>query len=192
MLKHRFCPYAKQPYEHNTIGYHVYTGHNILALLEQLALCCIELDNHTEKTLETTVLIIADKQQQYLTDFYDYLDALDVANAFLADPQSFTQYFSPEFQTANEQKQFDSWYNTYQIASFHPNYQFEQTATNARENYTNRSPYPIFHIIRNDAIEEVRSTDKNAENIVKRNIETLNNLSDEAFDELQKLAKPQS
>lgn len=195
VIKYQFCPYAKPPYEQDIIGYYVYADHDILTLLETLALCCIELDNHEAKTLETTLLIIADTEltatgKGYLSDFYEYLDALDIANDFLANPKQFSPYFSATFRSKHTEGIPETWNNAYQLASFHPDYQFENTTDDDRGNYTNRSPYPIFHIIRNASIEQVRINDEQASKVVQHNITTLQNLSVEAFQLLQDLAKP--
>ncbi|MBS9777861.1 MAG: DUF1415 family protein [Gammaproteobacteria bacterium] len=159
-----------------------------------MSLCCIELDNNTAKQLETTLLIVSDTnipiKSDYLGDFYDYLEALAIANDFLDNPQLFASEFSCEFQDKFSQKIPQSWSENYQLASFHPEYQFENTDSNERQNYTNRSPYPIFHIIRNESIEHVRMNDDKALEIVDRNIDTLHNLSDDAFQILQNLAHP--
>lgn len=202
VIQYQLCPYAKQPHENQAICYRGYAGSDIIGLLETLAHCCIELDNHSPKTLETTLLIIAPSDKQtphsqaphntpdtYLADFYDYLDALGVANDFLATPQQFTPHFSNDFQKNHAQSVPVTWENTYQLASFHPDYQFENTDIDDRENYTNRSPYPLFHLIRNAAIEDVRINDQQAKHITQRNIDTMNQLSEQAFNRLQQLAK---
>jgi hypothetical protein len=67
-----------------------------------------------------------------LTDFFDYNEFLDVADAAL------------------EELQLDG---ELQIASFHPDYQFADTDQNDIDNYTNRSPYPTLHLLREDSID---------------------------------------
>lgn len=191
VIHYQFCPYAKQPFQDNRIGYQINEGDDILLLLEKLACCCLALDgvidNGAEESLETTLLIVANPTN-YLDDFYDYLDALDVANDFLEKPQQFIQHFSDSFQFQYAKLIPVTWAGKYQLASFHPNYQFEGSTVDDRENYTNRSPYPTFHIIRNASIEYIRINDKQAETIVARNIETLENLSADAFQLLKNLA----
>lgn len=60
-----------------------------------------------------------------------------------------------------------------QIASFHPDYQFAGTALDAVENYTNRSPYPMLHLLREASISQVATDLKELRDIPRRNIETL-------------------
>lgn len=196
VIKYQFCPYAKQPYVQKIISYQVYDGQTIVPLLEQLAHCCFVLDTQNETELATTLLIIAPQETVtsskaiYLASFDDYLDALDVANEFLAVPQRFIEYFSEEFLHQYADQVPQTWENSYQIAGFHPDYVFENTVSDDRENYTNRSPYPIFHLLRNTTLDAVRTNDKQAEKIVHRNIETLTQLSIQAFAQIQALAKP--
>ncbi len=64
----------------------------------------------------------------------------------------------------------------YQIASFHPDYQFADAEEDAAENYTNRSPYPILHLINEKSIEAGLAHYPDAEKIPERNIQLLNNL----------------
>lgn len=194
VINYQFCPYAKPPHQANRIAYHVYTGNDIITLLEKLAYCCIELDQQPPERLETTLLIVANEHLEtdcvdYLGDFYDYLDALDVATDFLARPKDFAIHFSKDFQQHADKTLPESWQEKYQLASFHPDYIFENTSENDRENYTNRSPYPIFHLIRNASIEQVRIDDEQANKVVERNIATLENLSDEAFQLLRKITQ---
>lgn len=204
VIKYQFCPYAKQPHARDIIGYHVYSGGDIATLLTALAQCLITLDESLDEreaaqnnnsqnapTLETTLFIVADDNGRvdYLADFYDYLDALDIANDFLATPQSFLPIFADDFNEKYGDKIPETWADKYQLASFHPDYQFENTTAEDRENYTNRSPYPIFHIIRNASIEHVRINDAQAAQVTKRNIQTLNHLSADALAVLQGLAK---
>ena len=62
---------------------------------------------------------------------------------------------------------------TLQIASFHPQYQFDGTAPDDIENYTNRAPYPILHLLREDSIARAAEAFPEAEDIYERNMETL-------------------
>ncbi len=73
-----------------------------------------------------------------------------------------------------------------QIASFHPSYQFADTAADAVENYTNRSPYAMLHLLREQSITAVAGDSQEMLAIPARNIETLRNLGSAAV--LAKLA----
>ncbi len=70
-----------------------------------------------------------------------------------------------------------------QIATFHPNYVFEGVSQNARSNHTNRSPYPIFHLLRQEDVEEALENWREPMRIPERNIHLLEKMSDEAFQE---------
>jgi len=86
----------------------------------------------------------------FLQDFSDYNQFLDWCDRLL------------------EQK-----VGVFQIASFHPEYQFADTEINDVENYTNRSPYPILHILREASVEEAIANYPNAEDIPAKNIKRL-------------------
>jgi hypothetical protein len=82
----------------------------------------------------------------------DYNDFLDVADA------------------AVEELQLDG---ILQVASFHPDYQFDETHIDDIENFSNRSPYPTLHLLREDSIDAAVAAFPDAGDIYERNIETL-------------------
>ena len=90
-----------------------------------------------------------------LQDFYDYNGFLDVADACL------------------EELELDG---IIQIASFHPQYQFADSGPDDIENYTNRSPFPILHLLREDSIERAVAAFPDASDIYERNMDTLRSL----------------
>lgn len=63
-----------------------------------------------------------------------------------------------------------------QIASFHPKYQFAGSGTDDVENYTNRSPYPMFHLLREDSLEKAIENYQNPEEIPEINMEIMRTL----------------
>ena len=63
---------------------------------------------------------------------------------------------------------------TYQVASFHPDYQFANTSADDPENHTNRSPFPMLHILREASVERALAQHPDPDNIPSRNIEKLN------------------
>ena len=63
-----------------------------------------------------------------------------------------------------------------QIASFHPQYQFAGTRADDIENFTNRSPYPLLHLLREDSIEQAVESYPDVDDMPRRNIETLKKL----------------
>ena len=76
----------------------------------------------------------------------------------------------------------------YQIASFHPDYQFDGTKPDDVENYTNRSPYPMLHLIREASLERVIADYPDVDQIPARNIALMNSLGK---DKLQALHYPE-
>ena len=71
-----------------------------------------------------------------------------------------------------------------QVASFHPDYQFADTHQNDIENYTNRSPYPTLHLLREDSVERAVEAFPEASDIFEKNIATLRALGHDAWDKL--------
>jgi hypothetical protein len=68
-----------------------------------------------------------------------------------------------------------------QIASFHPDYQFANTQRNDITNFTNRSPYPILHLLRESSIEKAVMAVPDTDAIYKRNIATLKQIGHEGW-----------
>jgi hypothetical protein len=68
-----------------------------------------------------------------------------------------------------------------QVASFHPHYQFGGTGADDIENYTNRAPYPVLHLLREDSIERAVAAFPEAEDIYERNMATLRGLGLEGW-----------
>ncbi|PHS27444.1 MAG: hypothetical protein COA83_00045 [Methylophaga sp.] len=140
------CPFAKQEFIKNRIHFYPSKATTIESLLVDLQQ---ELERlNADNTIETTLLI----HPNMLTDFYDYNDFLDIADGLLIDME------------------LDG---IYQIASFHPNYQFADTEPDDAENYTNRSPYPLLHLIRENSLEQAVSNYPNPELIPERNIKLM-------------------
>jgi hypothetical protein len=151
------CPYAKRELIRNRVRFvltAVETEEELLIVLQA------ELELlHGDSAIETTLLIHA----KVLQVFDDYNQFLNHADKLL------------------QQMGFEG---VYQIASFHPHYQFGGTDPDDAENYTNRSPYPMLHIIREDSIARAIADSPNAEQIPVRNIELMNQLGQ---DKLQAL-----
>ncbi|MDX1812931.1 MAG: DUF1415 domain-containing protein, partial [Gammaproteobacteria bacterium] len=75
-----------------------------------------------------------------------------------------------------------------QIATFHPDYQFADLAADDVRNYTNRSPYPLFHLIREDSVEKARASYPDIEEIPDKNMQKLESLGlDKVKKTLEKL-----
>ncbi|QCU89720.1 DUF1415 domain-containing protein [Thiomicrorhabdus sediminis] len=146
------CPFAKHPFQNHQVRISISDCETPNCLLENLAEEIETLRNTPVTELETTVLVVANM----LDDFYDYNDFLDLADRLL--------------------EQYDA-IGEFQIASFHPHYQFAGTQPDDAENLTNRSPYPILHLIREASLEKALAHYPNPEQIPENNIHTVENLS---------------
>ena len=145
------CPFAKAVHVKQQIRYVVSPATTPEALLEDLLDELRTLQDADPEQIDTTLLI----HPHVLNDFLDYNDFLDIADAAAAEPE------------------FD---DAFQIASFHPDYQFADTAPDDIENYTNRSPYPTLHLLREASIDRAVEAFPEAEQIYEKNMATLNEL----------------
>ena len=151
VVKLGLCPFAEFPLQNDQIRYVVYEGANLEDLIHLLdkELRLIQLSDPNE--IETTLII----HPKVLNNFYDYNDFLDIANQ---------RIFALDLE------------GVLQIASFHPKYQFGGTEKDDVTNYTNRSPYPMLHILREQSIEIALEKYDNPEAIPENNIDTMNKL----------------
>ncbi|WP_198420674.1 DUF1415 domain-containing protein [Sulfuriferula nivalis] len=145
------CPFAKAVHVKQQIRYVVSTAKTEAALLDDLLQELDFLMAADPEVVDTTLLI----HPWVLTDFLDYNDFLDVADGAAAEP---------EFNDA------------LQIASFHPQYQFADTELDDIANFTNRSPYPMLHLLREDSIDRAVAAFPEADAIYEKNMQTLREL----------------
>lgn len=153
-----FCPFAKKEVERNTIRYVLAP-----ATAKDAMQCMLDelyhLDNHGE--VETTLIILTDG----FAEFTHYLDLVEHCD-MLIDGAGYR--------------------GKYQLASFHPNYCFDGEPESAASNYTNRSPYPMLHLLREASLERVLNSYKNPQSIPSNNIEKANELGKKALADLLK------
>ncbi len=147
------CPFARKPFQMEKVRYSVSAATEAAALYDELAAELNFLTATPRQQVETTLLI----HPYTLGDFLDFNDFLGVAE--------------------NLVKRLGL-RGVIQLASFHPQYQFAGTDPDAVENYTNRSPYPMLHLLREISITEVADQLDEAEllAIPQRNIEQLRHL----------------
>jgi hypothetical protein len=145
------CPFAKAVQVKNQIRYVVSEATDPEALRTDLALELERLQAADPALHDTTLLI----HPYVLADFLDYNDFLAVADATV-----------DELGLTGE----------IQIASFHPQYQFAGSRPDDIENFTNRSPYPILHLMREASIERAVAAFPDAAQIFENNMETLRHL----------------
>jgi len=144
VIAHNFCPFAKSELIKEHILFEVIEHTDIESCLEALITSCEKLDDNTD--IETTLLIIPNG----FADFEQYLDLLDIAERLL------------------EARRYEG---IYQLASFHPEYCFDEADPDDPANYTNRSPYPMLHLLREATIEQSLKNIDNPETIPLKNIE---------------------
>lgn len=142
------CPFAKAAYGKQRVRFTVSAATTAEALLDDLILALQALHAADSAACETTLLI----HPQVLTDFLDYNDFLDAADAAIA-------------ALGLE--------GVIQVASFHPQYQFAGTQADDIENFTNRAPYPLLHLLREESIEQAVASYPDVDDIPRRNIERL-------------------
>ncbi len=145
------CPFAKAVQVQGRVRYVVSEAATVEALLYELAAELNHLHDTPAETTDTTLLI----HPLVLTDFLDYNEFLAAADALVED-----------IGLAGE----------LQVASFHPQYQFEGTEADDITNYSNRSPYPTLHILREDSIDRAVEAFPEAETIYEANMATLKKL----------------
>ena len=156
----KLCPFAKKIYDNEHIRYAVSESSSIDELILELHDELLFLDENP--STETTLLII----HQQLDDFDSFNQALNHVDDLL--------------------EAYD-WVGIFQIASFHPQYQFSGTEIDDRENWTNRSPYPILHLLRESSLELVINEYPSIEEIPENNIRTMNTLSTQKLIEIFRL-----
>ncbi|MDP2787327.1 MAG: DUF1415 domain-containing protein [Pseudomonadota bacterium] len=145
------CPFAKSVYVKDQVRFVISEAKHLDAFLEDLDRELDLLAATDPAEIDTTLLI----HPTLLPDFLDFNDFTIIAEA------------------AVEEHGLEG---VIQVASFHPQFQFADTAPDDIGNYTNRAPYPTLHLIREASIARAVESFPDAEEIFERNIETLNRL----------------
>ncbi|WP_256776926.1 MULTISPECIES: DUF1415 domain-containing protein [unclassified Stenotrophomonas] len=153
------CPFAKAVYVKDQVRFVLSDATTPEALVEELAEELVLLRDTPAEQIDTTLIV----HPHVLGDFLEYNDFLDNADAAIEalDLQGILQ-----------------------VASFHPQYQFAGAAADDVSNYTNRSPYPTLHLLREDSVERAVAAFPDPDVIVERNIETLDKLGVEGWTRL--------
>ena len=137
------CPFAKKEFVNNTIHYYLSKTEQVKTALHEFIEQCQYLQAHDE--LETTLIVY----DSGFRTFERYLDLVDYANDLLVD---------------------SGFEGVFQIASMHPEYCFDGEDYDDASNFTNRSPYPMLHIIREESMSRVLSVYNEPEKIPENNI----------------------
>ncbi|ART80552.1 DUF1415 domain-containing protein [Oceanisphaera avium] len=143
IMKFNLCPFARREVERASIRYALVEETKVKAVVKAVLAECALLD--TQPEIETTLVILP----RGFEGFYDYLDLVDKAQAML-EAQGYEGH--------------------YQLASFHPDYCFDGEAQEDAANFTNRSPYPTLHLIREASMVQVLADYPNPHAIPERNI----------------------
>jgi hypothetical protein len=146
------CPFAARPTRDGRVRVVVSESPDELELLAELQIELQMLDDAGPEEIETTLIALP----TLLADFAEYNDFLDQVDGML--------------------DQFE-WTGIYQVASFHPHYQFADTAPDDVENLTNRAPYPLLHLLREDSIEAAIDSHPQVDAIPEANIRRMRELS---------------
>lgn len=150
------CPFAKSVHVKGQVHFVVSRAQTAQALLQDLLLELDALHDSDPVVRDTTLLIAPD----CLAHFLDFNDFLAEADQALVDLD------------------LDG---VLQIANLHPDYQFAGTRADDITNFTNRSPYPTLHLLREDSIDRAVEAFPEAETIFERNMETMERLGVEGW-----------
>ncbi|KUZ65400.1 peptidase [Burkholderia ubonensis] len=150
------CPFAKSVYVKDQVRYAISEATTLEDALADLETELRRLDAADPQQVDTTLVIYP----HAFAEFLDYNDALFFADRLV------------------RQLKLDG---VLQIASFHPRYQFDGTEPDDIENYTNRAPYPILHLLREDSIARAADAFPDASAIYEKNQETLRRLGHDGW-----------
>ncbi len=152
------CPFAKSVYVKEQVRYAISEATTLEDALADLETELRALEAADPQQVDTTLVIYP----RAFADFVDYNDALFFADRLV------------------RQLRLDG---VLQIASFHPEYRFEGSEADDIENYTNRAPYPILHLLREDSIARAVDAFPDASAIYEKNQETLRRLGHDGWRE---------
>lgn len=142
------CPFAAPVVRNGQLKIEVSDAKGAELLMEEL-MEWIEILRNTPVEEVNTMLII---HPAALRDFEEYLDFLAAAEEILEE---------------------SGWEEDFQIASFHPDYCFADAPFDDPANFTNRSPYPMLHILRQDVLTDALEHFPNPEGVPEKNVELL-------------------
>ena len=155
------CPFAKAVHAKGQVRWVLSDASTPEALLAELGEELAFLRDADASEVDTTLIV----HPQVLQDFVDY-------NDFLGDADNLVEVMELD--------------GVLQVASFHPQYQFADSDPDDIENFTNRSPYPTLHLLREDSVSRAVEAFPDPDVIVERNVETLRKLGRDGWDALLK------
>jgi len=143
------CPFANHVLKEKRLGIKVSFAESIETALEAVMSSIYHLDE--DKNEETTLLIFP----HLFADFFEYLNFVEIAENLLS---------------------IESYDGIYQLATFHPDYNFSGVTSDDVSNYTNRSPYPMIHFLRESSLDKAIEFYGNTETIPEKNIHLMHQL----------------
>jgi hypothetical protein len=146
VVEYNLCPFAKAPLNQGSLKVSVSASQKKEHALEDLMAEIHFLDENPK--IETTLLVFSNS----FKDFFTYLDFVDLAEQLM------------------EQLEYEG---IYQLATFHPDYYFADTEPDDVSNYTNRSPYPMVHLLREERVEKAILAYGDTDKIPEKNAETM-------------------
>jgi hypothetical protein len=158
------CPFAKPVHTKGQIDYFLSHARDETTLAADLRLAMQRLIANTPDSMDTCLLI----HPWVLSDFFDYNNFLNIADEILDELELI---------------------GVLQIASFHPHYQFAGTTEDDVTNCTNRSPFPMLHLLREESLDKATAALPDANVIVDRNLNTMITLGHEGWNRLQSQLK---
>lgn len=145
------CPFAKSVHVKGQVRYAVSQASGLEDAFADLKTELRALAEADPEAIDTTLVIFS----LAFVEFAEFSDAIHFADQLL------------------RQLRLDG---MLQIASFHPHYQFDGSEPEDIENYTNRAPYPILHLLREASIDRAVEAFPDAAEIYERNQATLRRL----------------
>lgn len=152
-----FCPFAKRELRKNAVRFILSESTDMQETLQQFIAECQFLDENPDT--ETTLLILPNGFE----DFLYYLELTELAEDLLAD---------------------QGYEGVYQVASFHPDYCFADVDSEDAANYTNRSPYPMLHLLRESSLDIAIDNYPDIDSIPENNMQKARSLGAEFFQTL--------
>ena len=150
------CPFAKSVYVRSQVRIKVSDAESVDDLREELGEEMLRLRDTPADEIDTTLLV----HPGVLHDFLDYNDFLDDADGLL------------------EALALDG---VIQVASFHPDYQFAGTDFDDAGNNTNRAPWPVLHLLREESLDRAVEAYPEPDAIIERNIATMEKLGNAGY-----------
>lgn len=138
-----FCPFAAREVKRGSIFYDVLENATLETALQRVAAAFTQLDNNAD--IETLLLILPSGFETFTA----YLELVELAEALL------------------EKEEYEG---IYQVASFHPEYLFAGSSNEDPSNYTNRSPYPMLHFLREESVSKAVDSHPDIDTVPENNI----------------------